>query len=124
MVFTVSSLVLAFACGSGITYLVGRDSADEVSQPPPATTSSTAAPQVRPSRSGELVIPELIGKNAAVAIDELKRMGFQRIELGSLDPEVESVAFPANWTVAKQSAGAGTPLQPDALIVLTCTRTA
>lgn len=124
MVFTVSSLVLAFACGSFVTYFVnGRNSTDEVTQPP-ATASATAAPQVRPSRSGELVIPELTGKNAAVAIDELKRMGFQRIELGSLDPEVETVMFPANWTVSKQSAGPGTPLPPDALIVLTCTRTA
>jgi hypothetical protein len=123
MVFTVSALVLAFACGSCATYMIDGRESDDVALPAPSA-SATAAPQVRPSRSGELVIPELVGKNAAVAIDQLKRMGFQRIELGSQDPEVEIVAYPVNWTVSKQSAGAGTPMSPDALIVLTCTRNA
>ena len=120
VVFTLTALVLAFACGSFTTYLIGgRDAGNGLAQPPAPT--ATAA-QARPSLSGELVVPELAGKNAAVAVDELKRLGFQRIELGSQDPDVETVDHPANWMVTKQSAVAGTPMPPDALIVLTCTR--
>jgi len=122
MVFTVSALVLAFACGSCATYLIDDRATGDGTAQPPSSPSTTAAPQVRPSRSGELVVPDLVGKNAAVAVDELKRLGFQRVELGSQDAEVEVVVYPVNWTVAKQSAAPGTPMTPDALIVLVCDR--
>lgn len=67
-------------------------------------------------------MPNLIGKNAAIADDELKRLGFTNIQYGSADPDDKVVLLLANWTVTKQSAKAGERLPSDALIVLTCTK--
>ncbi|GAA4243119.1 hypothetical protein GCM10022255_000840 [Dactylosporangium darangshiense] len=69
-------------------------------------------------------MPNVVGKNAAVAMDELQRLGFTKIQLGSQDPGDTVVILAANWTVAKQSTPAGTQAPTDALIVLTCTKKA
>jgi hypothetical protein len=67
-------------------------------------------------------MPDLVGENAAVAADKLRQLGFTRIEFGSQDEQDTWVLLPANWTVAKQSAKAGTMVSTDTLIVLTCTK--
>jgi beta-lactam-binding protein with PASTA domain len=69
-------------------------------------------------------MPNVVGMNAAVAADELKRAGFTRIEFGTQDSDAFGVYLPENWTVAKQSAKAGTVVTTDTLVVLTCTKKA
>ncbi|OJF09794.1 hypothetical protein BG844_35580 [Couchioplanes caeruleus subsp. caeruleus] len=67
-------------------------------------------------------MPKLVGKNAAVADDQLTRLGFTNIDFGSEDPFDTVVIKLANWTVTKQSAKAGSKMMSDELLVLTCTK--
>lgn len=67
-------------------------------------------------------MPNLVDKNAAVAMDELEKLGFTKVQLGSQDEENTVVILAANWTVKKQSTAAGTQVPTDTLIVLTCTK--
>ncbi|WP_433612550.1 PASTA domain-containing protein [Dactylosporangium sp. CA-139114] len=88
-----------------------------------STTAKTAS--ASPSPSPKVVaMPNVVGKNAAVAMDELERLGFTKIQLGSQDREDTVVILAANWTVTKQSTAAGTEVPTDVLIVLTCTKKA
>jgi hypothetical protein len=59
--------------------------------------------------------------NAAVAVDELRKVGFTNIDLGTVDGR-RVVVLPQNWTVKAQSAKAGSRLAPDTKIVLGCAR--
>lgn len=68
-----------------------------------------------------LTMPDVVGKNAAVAVDELEKLGFTDIELGTVDGR-PVVVLPQNWTVNEQSAKPGDLLAPDAKIVLGCAR--
>ena len=67
-------------------------------------------------------MPDLIGKNAAVARIELERLGFRDVRFGSQDAGDPDVVLPQNWTVTRQSAAAGAQVPTDTAIVLTCTR--
>ena len=71
-----------------------------------------------------VTMPNLVGKNAAVAQDELKRLGLTKVQLGSQDQGDSVVILAANWTVTKQSHPAGGQITADTLIVLTCTKKA
>jgi len=68
-----------------------------------------------------LTMPDVIGQNAAVALDDLDKLGFTNVDLGTVDGR-RVVVLPQNWTVKAQSAKAGTRLTPDAKIVLGCAR--
>jgi beta-lactam-binding protein with PASTA domain len=70
----------------------------------------------------DIEMPDLVGKNAAVADDELQKAGFTNVDFGSQDKDDKIVIVRANWTVTKQSAKAGDKLKSDAKIVLTCTK--
>ena len=89
-----------------------------------STTSSTPAEAKTSGKpvAEDIEMPDLVGKNAAVAQDELKRLGFTNIQLGSADEHDTLVLLAANWTVVEQSADAGEKLPADALIVLTCSK--
>lgn len=67
-------------------------------------------------------VPDLKGENAAVAADELRKLGFTNIQFGSQDEDDKVVILPSNWTVTKQSAKADKSLPSVSLIVLTCTK--
>jgi beta-lactam-binding protein with PASTA domain len=67
-------------------------------------------------------MPDLIGQNAAVAQDTLKRAGFTNVTLGSADPKDKLVVLPQNWKITEQSTPGGTTVQSDTLIVLTCSK--
>jgi hypothetical protein len=66
-----------------------------------------------------IAMPDVVGDNAAVAMDTLKKLGFTNIELGTVDGR-PVVVLPQNWTVKEQSAEPGELLAPDAKIVLGC----
>jgi len=89
------------------------------------TTGCTVAtsPGVAPSSTAPALatVPDVVGHNAAVAVDELKRAGFSNVDLGTVDGH-KFVALPQNWTVKTQSAKAGDRLPRDAKIVLGCAR--
>lgn len=106
--------------------------ADPPAAPAPATTAALAAvPTVAPASATvpttpvvpkTVAVPNLVGKNAAVADDELRKLGFTNISFGSQDKDDKVVILLANWTVTKQSTKAGAKVPVDTLIVLTCTK--
>lgn len=79
--------------------------------PPAVTTSAVAL----------IPMPNLVGQNAAVAADKLKKLGFTNVDLGTVDGR-PAVVIPQNWTVKTQSAKPGEQLPADAKIVLGCAR--
>src|SRR5262245_44330159 len=83
-------------------------------QPTHATASTTPSPVM-------LAMPDVVGESAAVARDQLTRLGFRHIEFGTVDGH-KLIILPQNWTVTTQSARKGDKLPADALIVLGCTR--
>ncbi len=87
------------------------------SAPPPAiatTPTSNPSPVL-------LTVPDVVGRNAAVALDELHKLGFSNVDLGTVDGH-RVVILPQNWTVKTQSAAPGSTLAKDAKIVLGCAR--
>ncbi|WP_143728607.1 PASTA domain-containing protein [Micromonospora cremea] len=97
--------------------------------PAAPVTTAAAPPSVAPTTKPApppapvtVVMPDLVGLNAAVAQDKLKRLGITAIKLGSADENDTFVILPENWTVTKQSHKKGAKVAPDELVVLTCTK--
>jgi hypothetical protein len=86
-----------------------------------AVNPASPAVPAGPASPTFITVPNEIGKNAAVALDELHKLGFTNVDLGTVDGH-KFVALPQNWTVRTQSAPAGTQLAGDAKIVLGCAR--
>jgi hypothetical protein len=94
-----------------------------VAQERPATTApSSPTPPRTTTPPPPPAMPSLVGKNAAIATDELKRLGVrpENVTYGSADPLYTVVLLPQNWTVVKQEPPAGTQLAPGEQIVLSC----
>ena len=87
-------------------------------QPGSGTPTTAAAASPSPKL---ITVPNVVGHNADVALDELKRAGFNNVDLGTVDGH-KFVALPQNWTVKTQSAKAGELLPGNAKIVLGCAR--
>lgn len=128
IVAAVAAAVL-FVCVLGV--VVSRlGKTDDTSQD--GTQNVTASPSVeqedkdkdKPAQEpvATIPMPDLVGKNAAIAKDELERLGFTDIELGSADPNDTLVIIAANWTVVEQSHEPDERVPSDALIVLTCSK--
>jgi beta-lactam-binding protein with PASTA domain len=83
-----------------------------------ASALGQPAPTTAPA---QLTMPNVVGQNADVAQDSLKKLGFTNIDLGTVDGH-HVVVLPQNWTVRAQSAKSGSHLAPDAKIVLGCAR--
>jgi PASTA domain len=90
--------------------LMGCKPGLDVAAPPPATSSPA-----------QLTMPDVVGLNADVAQDTLRKDGFTNIAFGTVDGR-RVVVLPQNWTVKAQSTKAGAELAPDAKIVLGCAR--
>ncbi|MEV0645691.1 PASTA domain-containing protein [Phytomonospora sp. NPDC050363] len=93
-------------------------------EPSPTTAVSSPAavgPEEEPTPV-VLEMPDVVGQNAAVARDELERLGFTDVEFGSADEGDSLVIIAANWTVVEQSHEPGARLAADAVIVLTCSK--
>jgi uncharacterized protein YceK len=80
-----------------------------------------AAPVTSATSVAILVVPDETNKNAAVALDELHKLGFTNVDLGTVDGH-KFVVLPQNWTVKNQSTAPGTKLASNAKIVLGCIR--
>lgn len=90
----------------------GTNTGQPGSPAPPAATSS--APTL-------ITMPDVVGENAAVAVDKLEKLGFTDIDLGTVDGR-SVVVLPQNWIVKAQSAKPGERLPANAKIVLGCAR--
>jgi hypothetical protein len=94
----------------------------EAGVPPAAPTSQAAEPSPSGTPAKTVTMPKVVGENAAIADDKLRKLGFTNIQYGSQDENDTWVVLLQNWTVAKQSAKAGSKVSTDTLIVLTCTK--
>jgi hypothetical protein len=81
---------------------------------PPVRVPTTPAPKL-------LTMPDVIGRNAAIALDELTRLGFKDIRFGTVDGRA-FVVLPQNWTVKTQSEKAGSHIPPGTQITLGCAK--
>jgi hypothetical protein len=94
----------------------------------PSTPATSSAPTVPPVTSptsvapATVVMPNVVGQNAAVAADQLRKLGLTDVQYGSQDENDTVVLLASNWTVTKQSTKAGSKVPTDTLIVLTCTK--
>ena len=88
---------------------------------PPVTPSSPAATAAVTLSPTSLTMPNVVGLNAAVAVDRLKKLGFTNIDLGTVDGRA-AVILPQNWTVRTQSTPPGDRLGKDDKIALGCAR--
>jgi hypothetical protein len=82
--------------------------------PAPGATAASPTPVL-------ITVPDVVGQNAAVAADKLKKAGFTNVGFGTVDGR-PAVLVPENWTVRAQSAQPGEHLAADAKIVLGCAR--
>ncbi|MEH0938699.1 PASTA domain-containing protein [Micromonospora psammae] len=136
--------VVLFCCGVGVGSF-GNDSDEKAAAEPKASVQAVAEPTVAPTTVAPtttppttapattqpapppapttVAMPNLVGMNAAVAQDKLKRLGITNIKLGSGDKYDTLVILAENWTVTKQSHKRGTKVELDELVVLTCTKT-
>jgi hypothetical protein len=71
-----------------------------------------------PVRTGNVTMPNLVGKNGAVAKDELKRLGFADDRIKLSPQRHVFVAMPSHWVVTAQSEKPGVRLSLQELIVL------
>lgn len=115
---------LAVLCvGGGIVSTLAGDTTPEPAATATATRPAAAVPTAATSAAPTMAtMPNLVGKNAAVASDELERLGFTNIKLGSVDKNDTLVILPENWKVAEQSHAAGQTIPTDTLLVLGCTK--
>lgn len=124
--------VIAGVCGLG---LVAGAIGDDKNSDKSAETSVRAAPTAAaPAFSApaqptstvppvqNVAIPDVVGKNGAIASDELKKAGFTNVTHGSATPGVDLVMMLSNWTVTSIEPGAGTVIPTDSAIVLTMTK--
>ena len=98
------------------TVLGGCASTPPGRAPQPSATSTVVAASPAP-----ITMPNVVGQNAAVAVDKLKKLGFKNIDLGTVDGR-PAVILPQNWTVKTQSAQPGDRAAADDKIVLGCAR--
>lgn len=97
--------------------------AQATTEAPAAAPTTASAPQsTAPAGPKTVTMPKVVGENAAVADDKLRKLGFTNIQYGSQDEDDTFVLLLTNWTVTKQSTKPGAKIKTDTLIVLTCTK--
>lgn len=116
--------------GLAVANLPSNDGPSDALPPSPAVaevttpaTEGSGAPSPEPSEVKILAIPDdLVGQNAAVAEDELHRLGFTNVQFASTDVDDTVVLLPPNWTVVEVAPEPGREVPADAALVLTCTK--
>lgn len=92
----------------------GCDAGFNPGAPAPGAPTTSPAPRM-------ITMPDVVGQNADVALDKLKKLGFTNVDLGTVDGH-EVVILPQNWVVRTQTAPPGSRLAADDKIVLGCAR--
>ncbi|MBC3190986.1 PASTA domain-containing protein [Pseudonocardia sp. C8] len=86
----------------------------------PTTAAAAASPTAPPVT--DVTIPDVEGKNGAIALDELEQAGLTNVQPASRDKEDKVVLNAANWTVTKIEPGAGETVRSDSTVVVTMTK--
>lgn len=129
-------LVVAFVClfagcAGGAAIASGPSADTPTAEPRPAKTvvrtvtatpspTLSAAATARPA--GSVRMPDLVGKNGAIAEDTLKRAGITNIRFASADPDASVVLLPENWKITKQDPKPGKKVRDGQLVVLTAVK--
>ena len=104
-------------CGSvvaGMTLVVLLSACQSQGLAAPTTTT------VATSTSAVAVPTDLVGKSVPAAKDELSKLGYQQVDVVSVDGRV--VIVESNWQVERQTPAAGTRLARGATVELTVDR--
>lgn len=104
---------IAIVAGSALSACSGS----ATNAPPVPTTAATDAN----GNNARLVLPtDLVGKNAQLADDELRKVGFVNIKYGSQGvPLSVDLTHLADWNVVKVEPAEGSPAQSNDNIVVT-----
>jgi hypothetical protein len=84
---------------------------------PPSEARAPTGTSATPSQPVLIMMPNVVGQNAAVAQQTLQQLGFTNVDLSPVDGH-DFVLLPQDWTVKSQTAKAGSQLMADAVIVL------
>lgn len=82
-------------------------------------------PQVAPSpttsaaSSVYVTIPEVYGRNGAIVVDELKKLGLTNVQLASKDVSTTSITQPQDWRAFAIEPSAGKVVSSDTRVVVT-----
>ena len=96
--------------------LAGCSDNPNPNQPPVPTTAATD----ENGNNARLTIPgDLVGKNAQLADDELRKVGFVNIRYGAQGATAPDPAHLADWNVAKVEPAGGSTAQSNDNIVVT-----
>lgn len=87
-----------------------------------AAAPATTAPAPAANKPTKVALPNVVGKNGAIAEETLKAKGITNIEWASGDPTAQVVLLRQNWKVIKQEPKAGTKVSPGQTIVLTAVK--
>ncbi|WP_172457428.1 PASTA domain-containing protein [Pseudonocardia sp. N23] len=119
-------LVLALVAVTGLAACGTPGSPPETTVTVTAPAAGDDAPQPRTPTSttaATLTIPDLVGKNGAIAENALTQLGFTQVRLAA-DPRSgrSVVVLPENWTVTAVEPAAGTAVPTTQLVVVTLTK--
>lgn len=116
-----ASVLVGAALIAGVVLTGCSSNNPNPNQPPVPTTAATD----ENGNNAKLVIPtDLVGKNAQLADDELRKVGFVNIKYGSqgAEGEVPDLAKLASWKVASVAPAGGSTAQSNDNIVVTCVK--
>lgn len=91
-------------------------------EPPAATTQATteAAPEVEPApaQTGEIEVPDVVGKDHQLAQDTMQAAGLYNLSEEDATGEGRLLLFDRNWVVVEQDPPGGTLVNADQTITL------
>jgi hypothetical protein len=87
-----------------------------------SASSTSGNPGGGAASGGAVVMPDVLGLNAAAALADLRTLGIKDVRLVSEYADGRTVDNPAQWTVVKQSTAPGSGVDAATVVVLTCVR--
>jgi hypothetical protein len=84
--------------------------------PPAVKTPVVTTPAAAPVK--DVTIPDIVGKNGAIVLDQLTKLGFTNVQYGSVNPKDKVPILYTNWTVVSVEPGPGTVVSSDSIVVV------
>lgn len=75
--------------------------------------TTTAAAPVK-----DVTVPDIVGSNGAIVLDQLTKLGFTNVQYGSVNPKDKVPLLYTNWTVVSVEPSAGTVVSSDSIVVV------
>lgn len=119
----VAALCLS-GCGTSDSFQKGFDAGYNKTGPTTTAVPAESTPaSPAPAPVTTLIVPAVVGKNGAIARDQLTKLGFTKVEMAAdAKSGHQMVLSPANWTVTKIEPAAGSQVQSDDTVVVTMTK--